>query len=110
MAEESSTNKVESFKYRNQASRYGNDKDALIGILDSLKATTDDVEGILGESYTDAKNDFFTNKIKEGNENIVADIDEIKGKLESVASSLTNKARDLDALDNSANNDDGTTS
>ncbi len=105
MAEESSTKKPESFKYRNQADRYAGDKDALIGILDSFKSTTDNVEELLSTSYTDVKNDFFTSKIEEGNGNIVGDIEEIKSKLESVASSLKSKAIELDREDNRANNE-----
>ena len=110
MAEIESSGSVwrESTKYRDQANHYENDKTALCNILDSLKTTTDSVEEMLTGAYTDAQNDYFTNKIGEGNENIVKDIDEIKAKLESVAGSLSAEARRLDKIDTdalNANND-----
>lgn len=101
-AEETTSTQTESFKYRNQASHYANDKNALISILDSLKTTTEEVETMLEGSDRTAQNDYFTNKIEEGNTNIATDIAEIKAKLESVSASLTSRAQVLDNEENTA--------
>ena len=99
MANEEGPIRQISTKYQTQAKKYEEDKKSLIQILDSLKVTTDEVEGMLTSSFDDTKNDYFTNRIKESNNSIVTDLSDIKTKLESVSSNLNNEAKRLDNID-----------
>jgi len=83
-------------QYKKQAAKYRKNGIDLIELLDKVLETTNEVQGILDESYKDAKNDYFTNKINENNELVIEDTEEIKKKIDDVANNLEKKAEILD--------------
>ena len=89
-------NVTESFRYRTQSSKYTNNKNEIINLLNSLEAKTLEVEEMLTASDQNAKNDYFSKKVYDGNENIKLDIKDIGNKLEAIAGSLAARARELD--------------
>lgn len=65
-------------------------------ILKKVIDTTTEAQDFLNQAYQDAKNDYFTNKLNESNEQVEEDVEKIKKKIDAVAEDLAREATRLD--------------